>query len=131
VITGNGAVQQQGHTSVLNNVMRGLSAPFVALMQRWMPNAFIFAALLTILTFVICIFLTEASAGEIIDAWGNGFWNLIAFTTQIAMTLITGYALAHTPAAHRLLNGIAKLASSPSKAYVIVCTTAIIGSLVS
>ena len=66
MITGNGAVQQQGHTSVLNNVMRGLSAPFVALMQRWMPNAFIFAALLTILTFVICIFLTEASAGEII-----------------------------------------------------------------
>ena len=83
-------MQQQGHTSVLNKVMRGLSAPFVTLMQRWMPNAFIFAALLTILTFVICIFLTEASAGEIIDAWGNGFWNLIAFTTQIAMTLITG-----------------------------------------
>jgi len=131
VTTGNGAVQQQGHTSVLNNIMRGLSAPFVELMQRWMPNAFIFAAILTILTFVICIFLTEASAGEIIDAWGNGFWNLIAFTTQIAMTLITGYALAHTPAAHRLLNGIAKLASSPSKAYVIVCTTAIIGSLIS
>jgi short-chain fatty acids transporter len=130
-MAGNKAAQSTGDASVLNQVMRGLSAPFVALMQRWMPNAFIFATLLTILTFIICIMLTEASAGETIDAWGNGFWNLIAFTTQIAMTLITGYALAHTPVVHRLLNGIAKLASSPSKAYVIVCITAIIGSLIS
>jgi short-chain fatty acids transporter len=130
-MAGNQAAQPTGGASVLNLLMRGLSAPFVALMQRWMPNAFIFATLLTILTFVICILLTEASAGETIDAWGNGFWNLIAFTTQIAMTLITGYALAHTPAVHRLINGIAKLASSPSKAYVIVCFTAIIGSLIS
>ena len=130
-MTGNRAVQQAGDASVLNQIMRGLSAPFVALMHRWMPNAFIFATILTILTFIICILLTEASAGATIDAWGNGFWNLIAFTTQIAMTLITGYALAHTPAVHRLLNGIAKLASSPSKAYVIVCLTAIVGSLIS
>ena len=128
---GNGATQQADNASFLNQIMRGLSAPFVALMQRWMPNAFIFATILTILTFVICVLLTEASAGETIDAWGNGFWNLIAFTTQIAMTLITGYALAHTPAVHRLLNGIARLASSPSKAYVIVCITAVIGSLIS
>jgi short-chain fatty acids transporter len=130
-MAGNQAAQPTGDASFLNQVMRGLAAPFVAMMQRWMPNAFIFATLLTILTFVICIFLTEASAGETIDAWGNGFWNLIAFTTQIAMTLITGYALAHTPAVHSLLRGIARLASSPSKAYVIVCITAIIGSLVS
>ncbi len=125
------AAQQAGSSSVLNQAMRGLASPFVALMQRWMPNAFIFAAILTILTFVICVLLTEASAGKTIDAWGNGFWNLLTFTTQIAMTLITGYALAHTPAVHRLLDGIAKLASSPAKAYAIVCFTACIGSLFS
>jgi short-chain fatty acids transporter len=122
---------QSGGASAVNQLMQGLARPFVALMQRWMPDAFIFAAVLSILTFVICVMLTEASVGETIDAWGNGFWNLLAFTTQIAMTLITGYALAHTPAVHRLLDGVAKLASSPSKAYVIVCLTACAGSLIS
>jgi hypothetical protein len=41
---------QSGGASAVNQLMQGLARPFVALMQRWMPDAFIFAAVLSILT---------------------------------------------------------------------------------
>jgi short-chain fatty acids transporter len=117
--------------SPLNRAMRLVAQPFVVVMQNWMPNPFIFAALLSILTFVLAIAIAGYSPGATVEAWGDGFWRLLEFTTQIAMTLITGYALAHTPAVHRLLDRVAGLVNTPATAYALVCFIACIGSLLS
>jgi short-chain fatty acids transporter len=101
-------------------VMRALARPLVALMQRFMPDAFIFALLLTILTFVLCIFLAEASPDQAVNAWGNGFWKLQTFAAQMAMILITGLVLAQTPLVRGLLKRIVELAVTPARAYVLV-----------
>lgn len=96
-----------------------------------MPDAFIFATLLSILTFVLCLALTQSTTQTTIDAWGSGFWRLQTFTAQIAMTLITGFALAHTPVVHRLLVGVTSVATNPGRAYALVCFVACLASLIS
>ena len=91
-------------SSVLNRILRMLAQPFVTLMQRWMPDAFVFAVALTALTFVLAVTVADYSVMSAINSWGGHLWDLLAFMSQIALTLITGYALAHTPLVHGLLN---------------------------
>jgi len=120
-----------GASGALNRFMQALAAPFVSVMQRWMPDPFIFATLLTALTFVLCVVIAEYPPASTVGAWGDGFWMLLTFTTQIAMTLLTGFALAYTPPVNRALNAMARLASAPPMAYMLVCFTAAVASLLS
>ncbi len=103
-----------------NRAISALARPLVSLMQRFMPDAFIFAILLTILTFALSIALAGASVHEAVDAWGDGFWKLQTFAAQMAMILITGLVLAQTPLIQRGIAAVVELASSPSRAYALV-----------
>lgn len=112
-------------------MLRHVAQPFVYLFNRWMPNPFIFAALLTIVTFLMAVLIAGYPITKTVDAWGNNFWSLLTFSAQIAMTLITGYALAHTPLVHKLLDDFAGLVRSPASAYVLVGFAAGVASLFS
>ena len=104
---------------------------FVVLFQRWMPDAFLFAVLLTFLTFILSIVVAGASPGKALTSWGDGFWSLLSFTAQIATTLFTGYALASTPLACKAVRAFAGLARSAFAAYVLTCLAAMIGAILS
>jgi len=60
--------------------------------------------------------------------WGNGFWNLLAFTMQMSLILVTGHALARAPAINRLLDRMARIPQSPGQAIVLVTLVALAGS---
>ena len=62
--------------------------------ERWIPDAFIFALLATVLVFVAALVWTPSSPFQVVDAWGNGFWDLIPFTLQMSLIIITGHVLA-------------------------------------
>ena len=47
--------------------------------------------------------------------WGNGFWNLLAFTMQMSLILVTGHALARAPAINRLLDRMARIPQSRAR----------------
>jgi len=117
--------------SGLNHALSGLARPFVAITQRYMPDAFIFAILLTILTFALSIFLANASPHEAINAWGDGFWKLQTFAAQMAMILITGLVLAQTPLIQSGIKSVVGLATSPSRAYALVFLVPAIAGLFS
>ena len=53
--------------------------------ERWIPDAFIFALVATIIVVAAAFMWTPATAADIIDAWGGGFWGLIPFTMQMSM----------------------------------------------
>jgi len=105
--------------SWLNRALRALARPLVFVMHRYMPDSFIFAILLTILTFVLSIVLAQASVHDAVDAWGNGIWKLLTFAAQMAMILVTGLVLAQTPLVHRGITAVAELATSPERAYAL------------
>lgn len=88
---------------------------------RWVPDSFVVAVMLTMLTFVLAITVTGFGFGETIDAWGDGFWNLLAFTNQITLTLLFGYALANTPPMRALLQRLVGMIRTPFAAYTGVC----------
>lgn len=96
-----------------------LAARFTAWSERWIPDAFVFALVATVLVVVAAfIVLTERlpaadAALEVVQLWGDGFWELLPFTLQMALVIITGYVVATTRPVYRL---IARLAAVPTTA---------------
>jgi short-chain fatty acids transporter len=88
--------------------------------ERWIPDAFIFALLATLIVVVSALVFTPSSAGQIVDAWGRGFWDLIAFTLQMALVIITGHVLATSPPMVRVIRAIASWPSTPRAAVALV-----------
>ena len=71
--------------------------------SRWLPDPLIFAMLLTLLTFVIALWLTPQTPISMVKMWGDGFWNLLAFGMQMALIIVTGHALASSAPVKSLL----------------------------
>ena len=57
--------------------------------QKWFPDAYIFA-LAGVLLVAIAALAIGASPKAVVDSFGNGFWDLTAFTLQMAMVVLTG-----------------------------------------
>ncbi len=94
--------------------------PFVVLVERYYPDPFVFAILLTFLTFLLSFGLTEATVQQSIEAWGNGLSSLFAFTSQICLMLIAAHALSHTDSVQRLLARCGSLPQNQFQAYALV-----------
>ena len=100
--------------------MGRLTNSLVVFFERWMPDSFVVAIVLSVLTFVLAIAAAGATPIEAITAWGDGFWNLLTFTSQVVLTLLLGYALAYTPPMQRALKRIANTVRSSQGAYLTV-----------
>ena len=112
-------------------MLRALSRPLVRFAERWIPDALFFAIALSLVVAVLAFALTDVSPGELILGWGDGLAGLLAFMTQIALVLLLGYTLAHTPAVQRLLRRVADLPRSPRAAYGFVTVVAGLAGLLS
>ncbi len=88
--------------------------------ERWIPDAFIFALLATVLVFAAAVIWTPSSPLQVIDAWGNGFWDLIPFTLQMALIIITGHVLATSAPMRSAIRAIAGWAKTPRGAVALV-----------
>ena len=96
--------------------------------ERWIPDAFIFALLATVIVFVAGLALTPSTLPQIIDAWGNGFWDLIPFTLQMALIIITGHVLATSAPMGRAIRVIARWPQTPRTAVALVTFFALVSS---
>jgi short-chain fatty acids transporter len=88
--------------------------------ERWIPDAFIFALLATVLVFIAALVWTPSSPFQVVDAWGNGFWDLIPFTLQMSLIIITGHVLATSAPMGKAIRAIAGWASTPRGAVALV-----------
>src|SRR6185503_19050961 len=88
--------------------------------ERWLPDAFIFALLATVLVIAAALAVTPAGPMQVVDAWGRGFWELIPFTLQMALIIITGHVLATSPPMGRLIRAIAGWPQTPRGAVALV-----------
>lgn len=113
-----------------------VAARFTAWAERWIPDAFVFALVATVIVVIASyvVLLPEAGATgaavEVVTIWGNGFWELIAFTLQMALIIITGYVVATTRPVFRLIVALAGVPKAPRAAIAWVALFAMLSSWV-
>ena len=110
--------------------MKALSNFFVRLMNRFLPDPFIFCTVLTIVVFIFAIPAAGANPLQLVDAWGGGVWALLAFSMQMALVVVTGTAFATAPPIKRFLQKLAASAKSPAQGVMLVAVIAAIATFV-
>src|SRR5258707_12862330 len=88
--------------------------------ERWIPDAFIFALPAPFIVLLAALAAPPATPPQVVDAWGRGFWDLIPFTLQMALVIITGHVLATSPPMGRLIRAIASWPRTPRGAVALV-----------
>ncbi|MDO5641442.1 MAG: short-chain fatty acid transporter [Paracoccus sp. (in: a-proteobacteria)] len=109
-------------------MLRFLSRPATRLVERWLPDAFVFVLVLTIIAFLAAVLYERQTPLAVVQMWGDGFWNLLSFSMQMLLVLVTGYILATSPPVRKLLTRLAGLASGPGQAIILVTVVSLAAS---
>jgi short-chain fatty acids transporter len=110
--------------------MKVLVSFFNRIMQRYLPDPFIFVIILTFVVFGLGLIFTDNGPYQMVQHWGNGFWGLLSFTMQMVLVLVTGHVLASSHIFKKGLRSLASFANSPGQAIVIVTVVSMIASLI-
>jgi short-chain fatty acids transporter len=108
--------------------MRQLTRLCVRYAERYIPNPFLYALILTFITVVAALLWSASDAGQVIEAWYKGIWDILAFALQMALVLVTGVTLADAPAVRTLLRCLATLPSGQTGAAITVFLAAALAS---
>ncbi len=101
-------------------MFKKLTQASVKLVQNYLPDPFVFAVILTLVVFLVSMGVTSQGPIEMINHWGNGFWNLLAFSMQMSLVLVTGHTLASTSIIKKSLVALAKPCKTPLQAIMAV-----------
>ena len=96
--------------------------------ERWIPDAFIFALVATVIVVLTALTWTRATLPQVVDAWGGGFWSLIPFTMQMSLVIITGHVLATSAPMRTVIRAIAGWPQTPRGAVALVAFFAMASS---
>jgi short-chain fatty acids transporter len=96
--------------------------------ERWVPDAFVFALVATLIVVVAGVAFTPSNLPQVIDAWGKGFWELIPFTLQMALIIITGHVLATSRPVGGVIRALAAWPTTPRNAVALVAFFAMASS---
>src|SRR6185295_10537440 len=113
-------------TSMLARIGLSLSDWF----EKWFPDAFALALSAVAIVFVACL-LTGNSVLDTAQRFGTGFWDLVTFTMQMSMIVVTGYAVATSPPVYALIRRLASVPRGARGAVAFVALFSMLASLVS
>ena len=93
----------------------------VRVVNRWLPDPFLFAVILSIIVYVFAMIATKMGPLKILNAWGttSGFWNLLAFSMQMALVLVLGSAMASAKPCKKALRAVAGMCHNNMQAIVV------------
>ena len=83
--------------------------------EKWFPDAYVVALAGVVLVSVAAL-ANGSSPQTVVNAFGDGFWDLTAFTLQMAMVVLTGYVVATSPPVARLIERLATMPQSARSA---------------
>jgi short-chain fatty acids transporter len=98
--------------------------------DKYMPDPFLFAILLTFLTLILGIIFTDNGPFAMLKHWNKGFWTLLTFSMQMCLILVTGYALATTKVVGRAIEVLADIPKTGAGAATLVAFVAIIAAYI-
>src|SRR5437667_2931092 len=98
--------------------------------ERWFPDAFALALAGVGIVFAACV----AIAGPVIRTaqwFVAGFWDLVPFTMQMTMIIVTGYAVATAPPVYFIIRRMANVPKNGRSAAAFVALFSMLSSLIS
>lgn len=100
----------------------------VYVMNRYLPDPFLFAIILTIITFLGGMALTAQTPLQMVLNWAGagGFWGLLGFSMQMVLVLVLGSAMAQAQVFKNLLSKIAKSAKTPARGIMITAFVSVV-----
>ncbi|MGB4549577.1 MAG: TIGR00366 family protein [Syntrophales bacterium] len=111
-------------------MLRRLAGFFTYVMRHYLPDAYLFAILLTFLAAVLALIFTPSDIMKVVSTWGAGIYGIIAFAMQMILILVTGYCLALTRPVRKLLDWVAGFATTPVKGAMITVFVASFAGLI-
>ena len=106
-----------------------ITAVFVYIFEKVMPDPYVFAVLLTFLGALLAWkFAPNATPSSVVSAWYAGVFAIFTFAFQMVIMLVAGYALATSPVVHSALTKIASLAGTPRTAVSLTLIVSLIAS---
>lgn len=93
------------------NVLQRIGERSARWVERFLPSPFVFAIVLTLITYLWALAATTAGPWRLVEHWVAGFWKLLTFGMQMVLILVTGYVIAAHP---RVKGGLARLAGQAS-----------------
>ncbi len=105
-------------------MLRRVTRVFVRYAERYIPDPYLYAVLLTFITVAAALIFTPVGPVKVIASWYKGLWAILAFALQMALVLTTGEALAKAPPIKRLLEKLASLPiQQPARQFTVFLTT--------
>ena len=92
----------------------------VRMVQRWLPEPFIFAIVLTLVAAIVAMPICRQTPLEVLEHWGGGVWNLLTFAMQMALVLVCGATLAAAPVIKKGISLLARIPKTPPAAIALV-----------
>jgi len=111
-------------------MIRKMGSYFSRWADKYMPDPFLFAILLTFLTLILGIIFTDNGPFSMLKHWNKGFWTLLTFSMQMCLILVTGYALATSKAIRRAIEALADIPKTGAGAATLVALVAIIAAYI-
>src|SRR5262245_26426770 len=112
------------------NKLAALGLRLSAWFERWFPDAFALALAAVAIIFVACLAIGSPVV-QTAQWFGAGFWDLVTFTMQMSMIIVTGYALATTRPIFGIIRRLAGIPKNPRGAVAFVGLFSMLSSLLS
>ena len=108
-----------------------LGEKFTDVFQKYMPSAFVFAIILTLVTAVGAYLWLDVTPMKIISSWYDGFFDLLAFGMQIVLIIITGFSIALSPSIKKGIDKLTDFIKTPKQVYFFVIVLGVLLNFVS
>lgn len=98
--------------------------------MKYIPDPSIFAVVLTFIAFLLGVFITKNTPLQMVLNWYKGLWELLSFSMQMALMVITAQAVANAPTVKKWIAGLASKPQNSKQATYLVALVACITGLI-
>src|SRR5215467_13231212 len=98
--------------------------------EHWFPHAFALALIAVCIVFVASV-ASGSSPVQAATWFGAGFWDLVTFTMQMTLIIVTGYSVATAPPVYRIVCRLAEIPKNGRTAVAFVALFSMLSSLIS
>lgn len=110
-------------------IIESLANASTMVMQKFLPDAYIFAVILTIIVFLAALISTKQSFIAVVGHWGKGVWGILAFSMQMVLVLVTGHVLALSPPFKKLLDHLSNIPKTPTQGIILITVVSYIANI--